>query len=147
MVLDVNVVVAAHRQDHPAFAEVRPWFDHLVAGDDRFGVPAPVWASFVRITTNRRIFDVPTSLDDAFAFLRAVRGQPHHVEVVPGTRHLGLFERLCRDGEAAGDLAADAYLAAIAMESGGELVSLDRDFARFPGLRWRRPGLAPGEGD
>lgn len=146
MILDVNVLVAVHRQDHPAFTEVRPWFDTLAHDGRRFGVPDAVWASFLRITTNRRIFEVPSPLSDAFAFLWAVRAQPHHVGVIPGPHHLGLFERLCHDGAVTGDLVADAYIAAIALELGCELVSLDRDFARFPGLEWRRPVLERGDG-
>jgi toxin-antitoxin system PIN domain toxin len=106
-------------------------------------VPDIVWAGFIRIATNRRIFTVPTPLDDAFGFLRAVRAQPTHVALVPGAQHLGLFERICREADALGDLAADAYLAALALEHGCTLVSLDRDFARFPTLRWRRPGEGP----
>jgi toxin-antitoxin system PIN domain toxin len=144
MILDVNVVVAAHRDDHQAFPEVRPWFDRLMAGGDRFGVPDPVWASFVRISTSRRIFEVPTPLGEAFAFIWSVRAQPNHVGVVPGSRHLRLFEQLCQDGDATGDLVPDAYLAAIAMELGSDLISLDRDFARFSGLRWRLPGGGSG---
>ncbi len=140
MLLDVNIVLAAHRDDHPYYAEVRPWFDRLLAGDERFGVPAFVWASFIRIATNRRIFEAPTPIAEAFAFLRAVRAQPNHVPVAPGNSHLELFEKLCHEGDAAGDLTADAYLAALAVEQGSELVSLDRDFARFRGLRWHRPG-------
>jgi len=145
MILDVNVVLAAHRQDHPSFATVRPWFDRMIEGGRPFGVPEGVWASFVRIATNRRIFEVPTPVADAFAFARAVRDQPSHVGVSPGARHFGLFEQLCAEGDATGDLVADAYLAAMAVELGCELVSLDRDFARFPGLRWRRPVTAPGD--
>jgi toxin-antitoxin system PIN domain toxin len=99
-----------------------------------------VWASFVRIATNRRIFETPTPVDEAFAFLHAVRGQPGHVAVVPGERHLTLFEELCRQAEAAGDLAPDAYLAAIALERGCVLASFDRDYARFERLNWRIPG-------
>jgi predicted nucleic acid-binding protein len=51
-----------------------------------------------------------------------------------------VFERLCRESDASGDLAADAYLAALAVEGGADLISLDRDFARFAALRWRKPG-------
>lgn len=140
MLLDVNIVLAAHRADHPDHAAVRPWFDKLTSGDEPFGVPDVVWASFVRIATNRRIFTVPSGLDDAFNFLRAVRLQPNHVLLTPGQDHLATFEDLSREYDALGDLAPDAYLAAIAMESGAELVSLDRDFARFRKLRWRLPG-------
>ncbi len=139
ILLDVNIVLAAHRSDHPHHAEVRSWFDEIVHGGEPFTVPDVVWAGFIRLSTNRRIFPVPTPLEDAFGFLRAVRGQPHHVNVVPGERHLQLFEDLCVTADAAGDLAPDAYLAALALEQGCELISMDRDFARFPTLRWRRP--------
>jgi toxin-antitoxin system PIN domain toxin len=139
ILLDVNVLLAAHRADHPHHEVVRPWFDRLLAADEPFTVPDVMWASFVRIATNRRIFMVPTPTDRAFEFVRAVRNQPRHVPVVPGERHLELFEGLCESADATGDLAADAYIAAIAVEQGCAVASLDRDFARFPGLRWIHP--------
>ena len=139
IVLDVNVLLAAHRDDHPYHAAVRPWFDTLLAGDEAFCVTTSVAASFIRLATHRRVFAEPTTLADAFGFLRAVLRQPHHLAAGPGDAHLELFERLCVEGDASGDLAADAYLAAIAVEHAATLVSLDRDFARFRGLRWRRP--------
>jgi predicted nucleic acid-binding protein len=61
------------------------------------------------------------------------------VAVSPGPRHLELFESLCRSADAAGDLAPDAQIAAIAVEHGCEVVSFDRDFARFADVRWSRP--------
>ncbi|MGH8984653.1 MAG: type II toxin-antitoxin system VapC family toxin [Acidimicrobiia bacterium] len=139
ILLDVNVLLAAHRDDHPHHDLVRPWFEEILGGDEQLAVPDTVWASFVRIATNRRIFTVPTPLTDAFTFVRAVRAQPHHVAVSPGERHLELFERLCIESDASGDLAADAYLAAIAIEQGARLASLDRDFARFADLHWEIP--------
>ena len=60
--------------------------------------------------------------------------------ITPEPSHLETFEELCHTNDAGGDLANDAYLAAITMELGATLVSLDRDFARFDGLDWRRPG-------
>ena len=141
ILLDVNVVLVAHRDDHPQHGVVRPWFDALIAGDELFTVPDTVWASFVRLATNRRVFHAPTPVDDAFAFLRSVRSQPHHATLVPGEEHLVLFERLCSDADAVGDLAPDAYLAALALEHGCSLASLDRDFARFIDLDWVRPVL------
>ena len=140
ILLDVNVLLAAHRDDHPHHALVRPWFDELLNREEPFTVADATWASFIRIATNRRIFVVPSPLESAFAFLKAVRGQPQHVAVTPGERHLEVFEQLCSAADATGDIAADAYIAAIAVEQDCELISLDRDFARFPDLRWRRPG-------
>lgn len=139
-VLDANVVLAAHRADHPHHRVVRPWFDALIEGDEVFCVPDEVWASFVRIATNRRVFPVPTPLGEAFEFVRAVTGQPHHVSLAAGGRRLDRFEQLALQADAPGDLAPDAFLAALVVEHGGTLVSLDRDFARFDGLRWERPG-------
>lgn len=141
ILVDVNVLIAAHRADHSHHAAVTPWFQALAAGDEAFTVPDVVWASFVRIVTNRRIFQVPSGGDDAFNFLRAVRAQPNHVALVAGEIHLELFERFCIDDAAVGDLAADAYIAALALEHGCELVTLDRDFARFRDLRWRTPPI------
>ena len=139
ILVDVNVLVAAHRADHPHHEVVAPWFVRLTSGDDPFWVPDTVWASFVRVSTNRRIFDVPTPLDATFDFIGAVRSQPNHVALVPTDRHLDLFEDLCRDYDAAGDLTADAYIAALALDHGGTVVSLDRDFARFERVAWERP--------
>lgn len=57
----------------------------------------------------------------------------------PGERHWEIFTRLCRSARARGNLVPDAYLAALAIESGTEWITTDRDYARFPGLRWRHP--------
>lgn len=139
ILLDVNVILAAHRADHPHHGAVRPWFDALTAGQEPFWVPDAVWASFIRIATNRRIFRQPTPVADAFSFLRAVRAQPGHLALAPSVDHLTVFERLCSEDDAPGDLAADAYIAALAIDQGATLVSFDRDFARFSELRWRLP--------
>lgn len=142
LLLDVNVLLSAHRADHPQHADVRPWFDALLSGDEEFTVPTVVWASFLRLATNRRIFPVPTPIAEAFAFERAVSAQPHQLLTTPGPRHLALLERLCAEAGATGDLVPDAVLAALALEHGCEVVTLDRDFARFPSVRHRR--LPPG---
>lgn len=132
--LDVNVVLAAHRGDHPHHQAVRPWFDDVLAGDEPFTVPVAVWASFLRIATNRRIFPVPTPLEAAFAFIDATVGQPHHLPVGPGPRHLALLRAQCEEADARGDLVPDAVLAALAAEHRCTIATLDRDFARFPSV-------------
>lgn len=73
-------------------------------------------------------------------FVEALRGAPNCLHVVPGQRHWEIFTRLCRDTRAKGNLVPDAYLAALAIESGSEWMTTDRDYSRFPGLRWRDPG-------
>lgn len=137
--LDVNVVLGAHRDDHPQFEPARRWLDALLRSGEQFSVTDLVAGSFIRLATNRRIFLVPTPAEDAFAYLRALREQPAHLTLSPGSGHLDYFERLCRASDAVGDLAPDAQLAAIAIEHGAEIVSFDRDFARFEHVRWSRP--------
>jgi hypothetical protein len=75
-------------------------------------------------------------LERALEFAEALRSQPNCVVVGPGERHWPIFARLCRAGDARGNLIPDAYLAALAVESGSELVTTDRDFARFADLHW-----------
>lgn len=139
LLLDVNVVLAAHRGDHPHHSSVRGWFDAMLSGDERFAVPALVWGSFLRLATNRRIFEIPTPRPEAFAFMNATCDQPLHLTVGPGPRHLTLLRSLCDEADASGDLIADAVVAAVAVEHGCQVVTLDRDFARFSSVDHRRP--------
>lgn len=136
---DVNVLLYAFRDAAPDHERYRAWLEATVDAEEPFAVADIVLSGFVRVATHPRIFDPPASLDQAFAFARALRGAPTAVLVAPGPRHFDLFEKLCRDGGARGNLVSDAYLAALVIESGSELVTTDRDFARFPGLRWRHP--------
>jgi toxin-antitoxin system PIN domain toxin len=137
--LDVNVLLGAHRIDHPQFESARRYVDDLVSGGHQFSVIDAVAGSFVRIATNRRIFLAPTPIAEAFAYVQALRAQPAHLMLAPGAAHLDLFEGLCRDADATGDLTPDAQLAALAVEHDAEIVSFDRDFARFEKVRWARP--------
>lgn len=137
--LDVNIVLASHREDHEHHEVVRSWFDDLVESGYPFMVPDVVWASLVRLATNRRIFKVPSPSSDVFEFVRATTLQPGYVTLESTGRALQLFEKVCIDYEAAGDLVPDAFLAAMAMEHGCQVVSLDRDFARFETVTWLNP--------
>ena len=98
-----------------------------------------VLSAVIRIVTNHRVFREPTSPSDAVAFCQAVRAAPSATPLRPGARHWDIFSRLCTDVGARGDLVPDAYHAALAIEHGATLVTTDRGFARFPGLRWRLP--------
>jgi len=110
-----------------------------VGADEAFAVSELVLAGFLRIVTHPRVFTPPTPIAQALEFSEALRGQPNAVPVAPGTRHWQIFTRLCREIGARGNLVADAYLAALAVESGSEWITTDRDYSRFPGLRWRHP--------
>lgn len=139
ILIDVNVLLAAQRTDHPHHDVAQPWLADLAASRRAFGVPATVWASFCRLTTDDRVFRQPTPLVEAFAFVRAVIAQPAHSRIEPGPAHVDIFERTCLKGAVTGGQVADAHLAALAIEHGASLASFDRDFARFDDLDWIRP--------
>ena len=139
VLIDANVLLYALREDAPKHGECRAWLEALVSSGDAYGVSELVLSAVLRIATHPRVFSPPTPLDRAIEFCEALRDQPGCVIVNPGSRHWGIFLRLCREAEARGNLVPDAYLAALALESGCELVTTDRDFSRFPGVRWSPP--------
>jgi toxin-antitoxin system PIN domain toxin len=136
---DVNVLVHALRTDGSDHDLCRPWLDGVVNGDSRYGMSPQVLSGVIRITTHTKVFRQPSGLDEVLGFCEVVLTQPHCVVVRPGGVHWGIFTRLCRESDARGNLVPDAWFAALAIESGCEWVTLDRDYARFPGLKWRLP--------
>jgi toxin-antitoxin system PIN domain toxin len=132
---DVNVLVYAYREELPEHAPCRRWLEGVVRADAAYGVSDLVLSGFVRVVTHPRIFDPPTPLDAALDFADVVRTRPNCIALHPGPRHWGIFERLCRETRAKGNLVADAYLAALAIESGCEWVTTDRDYRSFSDLR------------
>ena len=136
---DVNVLLYAFRDVIPDHDRCRAWLQVLVGAEEPFAIADAVLAGFVRVATHPRVFDPPATVDEAFGFTDVLLRAPNAIRVAPGPRHWELFGRMCREGAARGNLVADAYLAALAIEAGSELITTDRDFARFPGLRWRHP--------
>lgn len=136
---DVNVLLYAMRAELPEYAAYRPWLEAVLADAEPFALSELVLSAVVRVTTHPRIYRPPLHLHEALSFADALRAQPHAVVVRPGPRHWQHFTRLCEQAGATGELVADAYHAALAIEHGCEWVTTDRDFARFPGLRWRHP--------
>lgn len=136
---DVNVLVYAHRSDSVHHAPCRAWLEGVLAADDAYGISELVLSGFVRVVTHPKVFNPPSTIEAALAFAGEVMSAEHAVPISPGSRHWEIFSKLCREADARGNLAADAYLAALAIESGCEWVSTDGDYARFKGLKWRRP--------
>ncbi len=139
VLVDVNVLLYAFRSDSEHHSEFRHWLESTLADPQPFGLSDQVLASFLRIVTNPRIYKTPTPLKAALRFANLVRSQPNCTPVDPGERHWEIFCGLCERADARGNLVPDAYLAALAIENGCELITEDRDYARFQGLKWRSP--------
>ena len=138
-VADVNVLIYAHREEVLDHDEYARWLIELVEADEPFGSSEIAASGFLRIVTSPRIFEPPTPLATALAFVGEIHARPNCVRLRPGPEHWAIFTRLCQAVKARGKLVADAYHAALAIEHGCELATTDADFARFPGLRWRHP--------
>ena len=136
---DVNVLVYAHRQDAPNHVAYREWLESVINSEQAYGMADLVLSGFLRVVTHPRVFNPPSTLEQALGFISDVRNQPNCVLVQPGRRHWAIFEQLCRTVHVKGNLVPDAYLAALAIESGSEWITTDRDFSRFPRLSWRHP--------
>ena len=136
---DVNVLVYAHREDADRHPEYRRWLESVIASPAAYGMSDLVLSGFLRIVTHPRIFAEPTPLPVALDFVASVRNRPNRVAVAPGPRHWSIFRSLCEAVEPHGNQLPDAWLAAMAIESGSEWVTTDRGFQRYPGLRVVHP--------
>ena len=140
---DVNVLVYAHRKDAKDHLLYERWLEDLINGDSAFAASQLVLSGFLRIVTNPRVFKVPTPMQTALDFGQMVTGRENCVLVRPGPRHWEILTDLCRSLDLKGNRVPDAYFAALAIESGCTWATTDRDYSRFPKLRWVHP-LSPG---
>jgi uncharacterized protein len=136
---DVNVLLPAFRKDTPDHNQYRSWLDDIVNGTAAYGISPQVLASVIRLATNPRIYRIPSPIDAVSRFASALMSQPHCQIIQPGPDHWNIFVQLCETANATGNLVPDAWFAALAIESGCEWITIDRDFSRFEGLRWRPP--------
>jgi toxin-antitoxin system PIN domain toxin len=136
---DVNVLIYAFRSDAGDHSEYKSWLESVINGPAVYGISPQVLSGVVRVCTHPRIFARPSSPDETFAFCRALLEQPNATVVMAGERHWPIFETLCGKSRAVGNLVQDAWFAALAIESGCEWITTDRDYARFPNLSWRSP--------
>jgi hypothetical protein len=136
---DVNVLIGAFRRDSPQHDELAAWLEGAANGPETLGLTDPVLGGVVRVLTHPRVFAQPSSLDEIFGAIDRLRSADGVARVVPGPRHGEIFAGLCRAVDARGNLVADAQHVAVAIEHGATWVTLDHDFARFDGLRWRSP--------
>ncbi len=133
---DVNVLLAGFRADHDHHRTARAFLEEARSASATLGLSDVALASVVRLSTNARVFVRPDTADAVIAYLDVLLEPPTQL-VRAGTAHWSRFTELCRLLQLRGNLVPDAYLAALALEQGAELVTFDRGFGRYPRLRWR----------
>lgn len=139
IVLDANILLYAYDSASSPHAKARTWIERVFSGATPVGLPWQTAAAFLRIMTNPRLPGERFTLEEAVQVVDRWLEQPNVRLLAPGDDHWLLFRQMIVEGQAPGALITDAQLAALTMEYGGVLHTTDRDFARFPGLRWTNP--------
>ncbi len=134
-IVDVNVLINAANEDAPAHRSAVAWLRRALGGGEAVGFDITVILGYVRISTNPRAMARPLSPADAFADVGRWLEAPAATRIAPGRDHLATMERLLAGLGAAGNLVADAHLAALAVDLDAAIATFDRDFVRFPGVR------------
>lgn len=137
--VDANLVIWAHHEQFPHHHAARSWWAATLSTTPAVAVPWPTALAFVRVSTHPRALERPLTVERAWATVETWLERDNVWIPVPSDRHRALLATLLVEGGAGGNHVMDAHLAALAMEWGLELLSADRDFARYPGLRWRDP--------
>jgi len=136
---DANLLIYAHDPVSPFHRKSLLWLQNILSSSDSFGIPVHSIYGFLRFVTNPRIASTPVSIQRATEIVDSWLNLPHVRILYPGDRHWGLLKQLGAETRASGNFITDAAIAAIAMEHGATIHTNDRDFARFPGLRWENP--------
>ncbi len=139
IVLDANLLVYGYDRSASQHKKARAWLEEIFAMRDVVGLPWQAISAFLRFMTNRRLPGTRLTPERASQIVDGWLEQPNVRVLVPGEQHWAILRRMLVEGQASGSLVSDAIIAALAIESGGVLYSADRDFARFPGLRWENP--------
>jgi uncharacterized protein len=139
IVLDANILLYAYDSASPHHAKAQAWVEDLFSGTESVALPWQTISAFLRIMTNPKLPGERFSLEEAVQLVDRWIEQPNIRLLAPGDDHWPLFRHMIVEGQAPGALITDAQLAALTMEYGAVLHTTDRDFARFPGLRWTNP--------
>ena len=134
--VDTNVLLYAVNADSREHAVARACLEESLSDDAGVGFAWLALVGFVRLATRRGILARPLAMEDALSVVDDWLVAPNAQLLEATPRHWPILRRLLVGAGAAGNLTNDAHLAALAIEHGATLVSFDRDFERFAGLRF-----------
>jgi toxin-antitoxin system PIN domain toxin len=139
ILVDANLLLYAYHPRAEQHERARAWLEAALSGLEPVGLPWSTVLAFLRLATSPRVFARPLSTAEAEIIVSTWLAEPSVVLVSPGDRYWEILRALLIDAQVTGPLVTDAALAALAIEHGATLVTTDRDFARFRGLRLSDP--------
>lgn len=138
--IDTNVLVYAEIVSSPRHKKARTLVTQLAEGALPWAIPWPCIYEFLRVATHPRVFHPPVPLQLVLSDLEAILASPSLVLLSETPRHFEVMEAVVKTSGVTGNLIHDAHIAALCLEHGvTELLTGDRDFARFPGLNISDP--------
>lgn len=139
ILVDANILLYAEDKKSPFHDKARIWWDAQLSGDYPVCLTWMVILAFLRLSTNRKVFETPLTSEQATKRVQSWMAQPCVRIVDPTSKHWEILQKLIVEGQAVANLISDAHLAALAIEHGCTLYSTDTDFSRFPSLKWKNP--------
>jgi toxin-antitoxin system PIN domain toxin len=138
--VDANVLLYAINRTSPWYDDSRRWLTDALSGGEGVGFPWTTLLAVVRLSPSGTVFPPPLTAPQAMDVIDAWLASPVAVTVEPTERHATVLRSLLVGVGTAGNLTTDAHLAAMAIEHCAEVVTWDRDPARF-GVSVVVPGL------
>jgi toxin-antitoxin system PIN domain toxin len=136
--VDANILVYAHKQDVPFHAEAKAALAGLVNSADTWAIPWPCLHEFYAVVTNPRLFTPASTPAQVIAQVQAWVAAPNVRLLSESRTHLERLSQLLSAAGLTGPAVHDAKVAAICLDHGvRELLTMDRDFSRFPALTTR----------
>ena len=139
IVVDANLLIYSYDTASPDHRNARAWIERIFSEAELVGLPWQTVAAFLRVITNRRLAGFRITVEQAMQIVETWLEQPNVRLLAPGDDYWSVLKRMIVEGSASGSLISDAEMVALTIENGGVLYTADRDFARFPGLRWKNP--------
>lgn len=139
ILVDANILIHAFDTDSPQHASAHGWLEGRLNETARVGLPWTSLLAFLRIVTNPRVMQRPSTMAAARAQTRSWLECPAVWIPLPGERHAEILDGLLAAPGVQGNLVMDAHIAAWAIEHGLQVHSTDSAFARFPNLHWINP--------
>lgn len=139
MLVDANILLYAVDEASPFHDRARRWLEDALNGDRRVGIPWVSVTAFLRLVTNLRVLEDPLRPAEAWEFVERWLDAPAAWVPSPGRDHRAILGQLLRELDLRANLVTDAFLAALCIEHGLQIVSADSDFARFSEVTWLNP--------
>jgi toxin-antitoxin system PIN domain toxin len=139
IVPDVNLLVYAHDSTSPQHQKAKKWWENLLSGSEPVGLPVLVGLAFVRLATHPTPNENPMTVAEARGRVGSWLETPVTQWLTVSPRTIEIAMDLLELAGRGGNLASDAFIGALSIEHGATVHSNDRDFARFPGVKWIDP--------